>query len=115
MNIIQSLLVATGLAASLGSVAVLAQPAMDHSKMGDMKMDRSKDLTDGEIRKVDKEAAKLTIKHGAIKNLGMPGMTMAFAVKDRALLDKVKTGDRIKFRVVLEAGKMVVTEIQAAK
>ena len=113
MNIIQSLVVSAALtAASLTSVAAFAQAGMDHSKMGDMKMDRSKDMTDGEVRKVDKDAGKLTIKHGEIKNLDMPGMTMAFAVKDKALLDKVKSGDKIKFKVVMEGGNMVVTDIQ---
>ena len=113
MNIIQSLVVSAALtAASLTSVAAFAQAGMDHSKMGDMKMDMSKDMTDGEVRKVDKDAGKLTIKHGEIKNLDMPGMTMAFAVKDKALLDKVKSGDKIKFKVVMEGGNMVVTDIQ---
>ena len=69
-------------------------------------------MTDGEVRKVDKDVGKLTIKHGEIKNLDMPGMTMAFAVKDKALLDKVKSGDKIKFKVVMEGGNMVVTDIQ---
>ena len=113
MNIIQSLVVSAALtAASLTSVAAFAQAGMDHSKMGGMKMDMSKDMTDGEVRKVDKDAGKLTIKHGEIKNLDMPGMTMAFAVKDKALLDKVKSGDKIKFKVVMEGGNMVVTDIQ---
>ena len=113
MNFIQSLVVSAALtAASLTSVAAFAQAGMDHSKMGDMKMDMSKDMTDGEVRKVDKDAGKLTIKHGEIKNLDMPGMTMAFAVKDKALLDKVKSGDKIKFKVVMEGGNMVVTDIQ---
>lgn len=112
MNIVQSLLVSAAFtAASLMPVAAFAQAAMDHSKMGGM----SKDMTEGEIRKIDKEAGKLTIKHGDIKNLGMPGMTMVFRVKDKAMLDQVQTGDKIKFKVVREDEKMVVTEIQTAK
>lgn len=116
MNSVQSLVVSAALtAASLGCVAAFAQAGMDLNKMGDMKMDMSKDMTEGEIRKVDKAGGKLTIKHGAIKNLDMPGMTMAFQVKDKAMLGKVKTGDKIKFKVVQENGKMMVTDIQAAK
>ena len=120
MNIIQSLFVSVSLAAaSLSPVAVFAQAGMDHSKMGDAKMDMSKDMTkdmtDGEVRKVDKKAGKVTIKHGDIKNLEMPGMTMAFPVKDKALLDKVKTGDKVKFQVVMEGEKIVVTDIQKSK
>jgi len=116
MNIIQSLVVSAALtAASLTSVAAFAQAGMDNSKKSDIKIDMSKDMTDGEVRKIDKETGKLTIKHGDIKNLDMPGMTMVFAVKDKAMLDKVKTGDKIKFKVVLKDGKMLVTDIQAAK
>ena len=71
-------------------------------------------LTDGEVRKIDRDQAKLTIKHGEIKNLGMPGMTMVFSVKSRNDLSKVKVGDKIRFSVVMENGKMVITEIQLA-
>ena len=71
------------------------------------------DLTDGEVRKVDKEGGKLTLKHGPIKNLDMPGMTMVFQVRDRAMLDKLQAGDKVKFKAVDQAGKMTVTEIQS--
>lgn len=73
------------------------------------------DLTDGVIRKVDKDGGRLIIKHDDIKNLGMPGMTMMFQVKRKSMLDRFNAGDRIKFKVVSEDGRMVVTDIQAAK
>ena len=73
------------------------------------------DLTDGEVRKIDLEAGKLTLKHADIKSLDMPAMTMVFVVKDKAMLDKLKTGDRIRFKVVNDGGKYTVTEIQPAK
>ena len=69
-------------------------------------------LTDGEIRKVDKAAKKLTIKHGPIANLDMPPMTMVFQVKDAKLLDRVKVGDKVKFRAEKEGGAYVVTAIE---
>lgn len=72
-------------------------------------------MTDGEIRKVDKEAGKVTIKHGEIKNLEMPGMTMVFTAKEKSLLDKVQAGDKVKFAVINDGGKMVVTDIQTVK
>jgi len=72
------------------------------------------DMTDGEVRKVDKGAAKVTIKHGEIKNVEMPPMTMVFQVKDAALLDKVKAGDKVKFRVEKAGSGYVVTAIEAA-
>lgn len=72
-------------------------------------------MADGEIRKVDMEAKKVTIKHGEIKNLDMPGMTMVFQVKDPAMLNKVKAGDKIKFSAEKAGGAIVVTDIQMAK
>jgi Cu(I)/Ag(I) efflux system protein CusF len=73
------------------------------------------DMTDGEVRKVDKDAAKLTVKHGDIKSLDMPAMTMVFTVKDKAMLDKLKAGDKIKFKAINDAGKFTVTEMQMAQ
>ena len=73
------------------------------------------DLTDGEVRKVDKEARKITLKHGEIKNLDMPGMTMVFQVDNPALLDKVKAGDKVKFSAAKTGGAYVVTALEAAK
>ena len=55
------------------------------------------------------------VKHGVIKNLDMPGMTMVFQVKDAAMLDSIKTGDKIKFKAEQAGSAIVVTEIQPAK
>jgi Cu(I)/Ag(I) efflux system periplasmic protein CusF len=76
---------------------------------------QSAEMTDGEVRKIDKEQSKITLKHGEIKNLDMPAMTMVFAVKDKAMLDKLAPGDKVKFKAVNEAGKLTVTDIQPAK
>ncbi len=75
----------------------------------------SADMTDAEVRKIDKEAGKLTLKHAEIKSLDMPAMTMVFVVKEKAMLDKLQPGDKVKFKAVNDAGKYTVTEIQSAK
>lgn len=104
-----------------------AQSAMPHGKMDGMnmpgmampgmKMDATADMpmTDGEVRKIDKDNRKITLKHGDIKNLDMPGMTMVFPVKDAAMLDTVKAGDKIRFRAELENGVVLVTKLQVVK
>jgi len=69
-------------------------------------------LADGEIRKVDKDAKKITIKHGEIKSIEMPPMTMVFEIRDPALLDKVKAGDKVKFAAEKQGGAYVVTAIE---
>lgn len=100
------------LSATAALIALMGAPVIAHAQMDASQM---ASMTDGEIRKVDKEAGKVTIKHGDIKNLDMPGMTMVFTAKEKSLLDKVQAGDKIKFVVVNEGGKMVVTAIQAVK
>ena len=72
-------------------------------------------LSDGEIRKVDKGAKKLTIRHGPLENLDMPAMTMVFQVKDAAILDHVKVGDKVKFTADKIGGGYTVTHLEATK
>jgi Cu(I)/Ag(I) efflux system protein CusF len=72
-------------------------------------------LSDGEVRKVDKEAKKITIKHGPLANLDMPPMTMVFQVKDPAMLDQVKAGDKVKFQAEKMGGAYTVTKIEPAQ
>ncbi|OYZ17766.1 MAG: hypothetical protein B7X65_18590 [Polaromonas sp. 39-63-25] len=71
--------------------------------------------TDGEVRKIDKENQKITLKHGDIKNLDMPGMTMVFKVKDAAMLDKVQVGSKVKFKAEKSDGAIAVTSIELAQ
>jgi len=71
-------------------------------------------LSDGEVRKVDKDAKKITIKHGPLAKLDMPAMTMVFQVKDPAMLGRVKAGDKVKFEAEKVGGAFVVTRIEPA-
>lgn len=72
-------------------------------------------LADGEVRKVDKAAGKITIKHGPIKNLNMPPMTMAYPVKDKAMLDQLKPGDKIKFEASDIGGTFTLMRFEKVK
>jgi Cu/Ag efflux protein CusF len=73
------------------------------------------DMADGEVRKVDKNAGKVTLKHGEIKALDMPPMTMVFAVKDKAMLERVQVGDKVRFKAVNQDGRYTVTEMQVVR
>jgi Cu/Ag efflux protein CusF len=75
----------------------------------------AKDLADGEIRKIDKAAGKIMLRHGEIKSIGMAPMTMVFKGKDPALLEKVAVNDKVKFNVIQSGGDYVVTSIEKAK
>ena len=69
----------------------------------------------GEVRKVDKDAGKVTIRHGPLENLGMPAMTMVFRAKDPAMLDQVKVGDNIRFDADRIGGQFTVIRMEQAK
>lgn len=88
------------------------------SRIGDAQTTQQADLVktetkyaEGEVKRVDSSLGKITIKHGAIKNLDMPPMTMVFTVKEKSMLNDIATGDQVRFIVVSENGKMVITEL----
>jgi Cu/Ag efflux protein CusF len=69
-------------------------------------------MSGGVVRKIDASAGKITLKHGPIANLDMPPMTMVFRVQPPELLNKVKTGDTVKFRAEDIGGALTVTAIE---
>lgn len=69
-------------------------------------------MIDGEVKKVDKEAGKITIKHGPIEERGMPGMTMVFRVKDPLMLNQVNPGDKVRFKADNVNGAMTLTTLE---
>jgi Cu(I)/Ag(I) efflux system periplasmic protein CusF len=120
MKTIKPLLVVLAFSASAPFAIGAHAQAMDHSKMGGtnlsgMTPSMPASMTEGEVRKIDKEAKKITLKHGDIKTMDMPGMTMVFQVRDAALLDKVKAGDKVMFTAEKADGAIVVTSIELAK
>lgn len=94
------------------SVPVFAADKMEHMDHGSMHA-ASADmaLADGVVKKLDKAAGKVNVTHGPLPN-GMPGMTMAFRVKDSALLDKVKEGQKIRFAI---DDTMTIVRLEAAQ
>lgn len=112
MKNLNTLMLAAAFAApALFTVPAAAQSAAAPEK-GAVAAPAAMPKTEGEIKKVSKETGKLTIKHGEIKSLDMPPMTMVFNAKEPAMLDQVAVGDKVLFTVVDEGGKMVVTEIR---
>ncbi|MCM8596436.1 copper-binding protein [Accumulibacter sp.] len=98
----------------LGCVALLAATPLlatsDHSAQRGSAATGS--LVDGEVRKVDKAAGKVTIAHGPLPNLNMPAMTMAFRVSNAAWLEQLKAGDRIRFAAEDVNGVLTVVRWQ---
>jgi Cu/Ag efflux protein CusF len=106
-----SVMVAAGVL-SLGFAG--ASLAQDHSQRGGVMTASSGTaaMTTGEVKKVDLEQRKVTIKHGAITNLDMPAMTMVFRAQSPDLLKGLNAGDQISFRAESVNGAMLVTQIQ---
>ena len=75
----------------------------------------SVEMTAGEVKKVDKESGKITLRHGELKNLGMGAMTMVFRVKDPSMLTQVKAGDKVKFVAERVSGAITVVQLVPAK
>jgi Cu(I)/Ag(I) efflux system periplasmic protein CusF len=100
--------------AFLVAVAVTALPASAWAQQ-DHSTHRAAALTDGEVRKVDRDAQKITLRHGPMSNLDMPAHTMVFQVADPAMLDQVKPGDRIRFEAEKVGGAFRLTRIERAK
>ena len=102
------------LASAILLAALLPATSMATTQAAPAAVAPSADTADGEIRKIDKEAMKVTIKHGEIKSLDMPPMTMVFRVKDAATIDALRTGDKIKFKVVRESGSLWIVDVKPA-
>jgi len=116
-SLLSALVVPAGLALAAGSASAQMQmhDHAGHNAMPSETQGDSNALSTGEVKKVDRDAGKLTIQHGPLNNLNMPAMTMVFKVQDPAMLDQVKAGDNIRFRVERVNGSLIVTKLEAAK
>lgn len=102
-----------GMKGAITVAGASAAPSVDGPKYSPVAA--STDMAQGEIRKVDTENKKITIRHGEIKSLDMPPMTMVFGVKEEAMLGKVKAGDKVRFNAARVGAVFVVTDLQAAQ
>ena len=99
---------------------ISAMSANDHSGHGAMASHASAPapakMVDGQVKKIDKAAGKVTLSHGPLANLGMDmPMTMVFRVKDTAWLEQMKEGDKIRFLADNVNGAITVVQFEQAK
>lgn len=109
-------------AAVIALLAVANTPALAESSQAGMHQGMNHDagmamgkMSNGKVKKLDAAAGNITIAHGPLENLGMPAMTMAFAVKDKAMLKGVKAGDRVNFVAADVGGTLSITSLELAK
>ncbi|KUZ16677.1 RND transporter MFP subunit [Burkholderia diffusa] len=107
-------------AAGVFAVPALAAGDMSGMDMSGMKMssggaaESNAVLTDAEVKKIDPTSGKITLKHGALENVGMPPMTMAFKAKDVAMLAQVHAGDKVKVRIENVNGTLTIVKLVKA-
>ena len=111
MNVRNILAVALVAGAFVPTAYAQATPAAQ----GSSEATAAASMADGEVRKVDKDAGKVTLKHGPLTNLDMPGMTMVFKATDSKMLDGLKEGDKVRFSADRINGAISVTRIEVAK
>ena len=113
MNPFTKLVVAASLALSAASLT-LAHAATPIAGSGQATQPGAA-MAEGEVRKIDKDAGKVTIRHGELKNLDMPPMTMVFRIKDPAMLEQIKAGDKISFIADKVGGQFTVMQLEVIR
>lgn len=103
--------------ALLAVALVVTQPvAWAQAAPADHGAHQANDLASGEVRRIDKAQNKVTLRHGELKAVEMPPMTMVFGVREPKQLDSLKVGDKVLFKVMKQPdGTVVVTDIKAAQ
>ncbi|MFT3666558.1 copper-binding protein [Piscinibacter sp.] len=116
MNTIR-LIAALGLSLAFDAHAQAGAPDAhtSHTAQAAGATDADAGMADGEVRKVDKAQGKVTLKHGPIASLDMPGMTMVFRVANPAMLDGLKEGDKVKFTAARLNGAITITAMAPAR
>ncbi|HDR9318631.1 TPA: copper-binding protein [Burkholderia vietnamiensis] len=110
----KKLFVTTVAVCAIGAFALPAFAGDDMAGM-DMSMKASTSsnaaLTDADVKKVDAASGMVTLKHGALENVGMPPMTMAFKARDAAMVKRIHEGDRVKVRVESVNGTLTIVKL----
>lgn len=113
--------------AKLALLLILMTPMIAFSHGDEMHVDDAQDqavqagtsatvaMSEGEIRRINKETGKVTIKHGPLQNLNMPAMTMLFVMQPSTMIDQIKEGDKIKFVADKIDGEFVAKSLQIEK
>ena len=105
-------LVSAGMLFVATSIPVVAAPLSADVQLAQAAPVAGKPMTDGEVRKIDKDQGKLTLRHGPIANLEMPAMSMVFKVADPKMLEGIQEGDKVRFVAERVGGAITVTAVE---
>lgn len=109
-----AILVAT-LSASVSHAQTQSADHASHHAPGTTAASEAAEFVQGEVRRIDPETKKITLRHGPIPNLQMPDMTMVFQLQDSAMLQGLKVGDKIRFKADKVDGAFTVTAVEPAQ
>ena len=109
----RSLALALALALATPALSLAQSKTEDHS--AHHPSGTSAPFVNAEVRRVDKAAGKVTLRHEAIPNLDMPGMTMVFTAQKPEVLDSLKVGDKVRFTADKVNGQYIATSIESAQ
>lgn len=115
MKIVTSLVLAAAVALTLPAAAQTANPHAGHGAHAAPAAQGGNVMYEGEVKRVNAEAKRITLAHGPLKEFDMPPMTMAFAVKDPKQIAALKPGDKVRFKLESAGDNMVITRIEPAK
>ena len=108
------LVLGTGSALAQAPAAAAADSHSSHHPAAAASPAPQAELSEGEITRWDPRTLRLTLKHGEIKNLEMPPMTMVFRVEDASVVGDLKPGDKVRFRAEQISGAYHVQRIDKA-
>lgn len=100
--------------AALVLVPAAAQDQASHQHQSEKDQRATEELTKATIQKLDHENSKITLKHEAIKSMGMPAMTMVFVVEDKSLFKGLAVGDKVRFKLQKNGSVVVIAGIEKA-
>lgn len=105
----------TALVFCLAAIAAIAPVYAQHNHAPPTSTKVVQEMAQGEVRKVDKAAKTVTLKHGPIASVDMPPMTMTFPVANAKAMDRLTPGDKVRFSAEKRGDAIVVTKIEKAK
>lgn len=108
----RSVLIAARVTILCISLVAVPSACADQHAATDTRTGASSQMIDGEVRRINADAGKITIRHGPIPTLDMPAMTMVYRVKDPAMLEQLQSGDKIRFEASHVNGAFIVTKIR---
>jgi Cu(I)/Ag(I) efflux system periplasmic protein CusF len=100
-----------GIGISFFSALGHSQAKADSNALRSVPARLDKNYAEGEVRRINLDSGKITLKHGVIANLGMPSMTMVFKMEGIKGAENVKTGDKVRFKADSTGGAYIVTEL----